>query len=126
MVSADKAIDPKYSYYLAWSREDNEFAVSFLELPGISGLGPTPADAFEQLKAALHGWVSVARQQQLPLPAPMHERPILIADLSNIRGVNLTSVVADLFPLESTHEQPIGNAEASSARSAELQMHGPV
>ncbi len=42
-----------YSSSIAWSPRDNAFVAVSPELPGLSGLGPTPAQAIEELGVAI-------------------------------------------------------------------------
>lgn len=61
-----------YAYALSvrWSPEDREFVATYAELPGLSGLGETEAEAIEELKVATRGWLAHLAEQGLPAPSP--------------------------------------------------------
>jgi len=61
---------PPYSYRVFWSREDNEFVATCVEIPGLSGLAPTEAGAIEELKVAIGGWLEHLSEEGMPWPEP--------------------------------------------------------
>ena len=60
----------RYSYHITWSSEDRQFVATFLELPGLSGLGDTIGEAIKELSEALRGWLEVAQRENFELPEP--------------------------------------------------------
>ena len=74
---------PRYSYYITWSKADREFVATFIELPGLSGLGGTVVEAIRELNDALKGWLEVAEQEQFEVPEPMEYSPFIIFDQSS-------------------------------------------
>ena len=80
---AGQEIHHKYSYYIAWSAGDQEFAASFIELPGLSGMGGTIAEAIDQLNEAFVGWSELAKEKGFELPEPIQKNvtvPLVIID----------------------------------------------
>lgn len=71
---------PPYSYHVAWSNQDREFVATFLELPELSGLGPTIADAIGELNEALGVWLEAAKKEGFELPDAAMEGPCVILD----------------------------------------------
>ena len=61
---------PPYSYRMSWSEEDGECVATCDELPGLSGLAPTPAGALRQLQAAISAWLDYLSAEGLPTPPP--------------------------------------------------------
>jgi predicted RNase H-like HicB family nuclease len=75
---------PQYSYFVSWSPEDREFAVSFIELPTLSGLGSTIGDAIQELHEALDGWLEIAAENNYPLPSAIQKNtPLVVIDRSH-------------------------------------------
>jgi len=60
----------RYSYHITWSPEDRQFVATFLELPGLSGLGDTIGDAIKELTDALREWLEAAQRENFELPEP--------------------------------------------------------
>ena len=50
---------PPYTYRTSWSERDGECVATCAELPGLSGLAPTPGRAIEELKTAKGAVVNV-------------------------------------------------------------------
>jgi len=71
---------PHYSYHITWSPEDRQFVATFLELPGLSGLGDTIAEAIRELGEALRAWLEAAQKENLELPEPAMQAPCVIVD----------------------------------------------
>ena len=92
---------PKYSYYIVWSPGDREFAASFLELPGLSGMAATIPEAIEQLHEALTCWLEVAREKGLELPPPIQKDasvPLVVIDRSHVRLGHLITDTSVVLP----------------------------
>ena len=63
----------KYPFNISWSEEDSEFVAVCVEIPGLSGLGKTEADALTELKEALSAWLDHLRSEGLPVPQPVYK-----------------------------------------------------
>jgi predicted RNase H-like HicB family nuclease len=61
----------EYTYQISWSDDDGEFLATCVEIPGLSGLGQTEAEALAELKEALSAWLDHLRSEGLPLPKPL-------------------------------------------------------
>jgi predicted RNase H-like HicB family nuclease len=61
---------PPYSFRTAWSDRDGECVATCDEIPGLSGLGPTPTRALAELHVALAAWLDYLASRGLPAPAP--------------------------------------------------------
>ena len=61
---------PPYAYRLSWSEGDGECVATCLEIPGLSGLGPTPARATRELEVAIAAWLDYLASRGLAPPAP--------------------------------------------------------
>jgi predicted RNase H-like HicB family nuclease len=59
-----------YSYRLSFSEWDGECVATCDEIPGLSGLGPTPARARRELEVAMTAWIDYLASRGLPAPAP--------------------------------------------------------
>jgi hypothetical protein len=46
----------KFSYKIFWSEEDNEFVAVCIDMPGLTGLGPTQLIAIEQCISIVRAW----------------------------------------------------------------------
>jgi len=78
---------PQYSYYISWSPEDKEFVATFVEIPELSGLGPTLTEAVKELRDAFIGWLETAKDKGFELPKPVQEgaaAPLVIIDRSYV------------------------------------------
>jgi predicted RNase H-like HicB family nuclease len=64
---------PAYSFRTAWSERDGECVATCDELPGLSGLAPTPARALAELRLVIAVWLDYLAVHGLPAPPP---RPI--------------------------------------------------
>lgn len=92
---------PQYSYYIAWSPGDKEFAASFLELPGLSGMGVTIPEAIEELHEALTCWLEVAKEKGFELPPPIQKDapvPLVIIDRSHLGQEHLITDTSSILP----------------------------
>ena len=63
---------PRYSYRVSWSEGDGECVATCAEIPGLSGLGPTPARATRELEIAIIAWLDYLASRGLPAPLPAH------------------------------------------------------
>lgn len=70
---------PKYSYRVFWSSDDNEFVATCTEVPGLSGLGPSEAEAIGELKTALAVWLDHLESEGVPAPEPAQDGFSVIA-----------------------------------------------
>ena len=61
---------PRYSYRLSWSDWDGECVATCAEIPGLSGLGPTPTRATRELEVAIAAWLDFLAARGLPAPPP--------------------------------------------------------
>ena len=61
---------PHYSYRIFWSKEDGEYVAECDEIPGLSGLGSSEAQAIKELKVAIGVWLDhlIANGESLPTP----------------------------------------------------------
>ncbi len=63
-----------YTYRVVWSEEDAEFVGLCAELPGLSWLAPTPAEAVQGIAAAAREAVKILTGDGGPIPDPLSER----------------------------------------------------
>jgi len=61
---------PHYSYRVFWSKEDGEYVAECGEIPGLSGLGPSEAEAIKELKVAIGVWLDHLKSVGSALPTP--------------------------------------------------------
>lgn len=59
---------PRYSYRMSWSEWDGECVATCDEIPGLSGLGPTPPRAVHALEVAIAAWLDYLASRGLPAP----------------------------------------------------------
>jgi len=69
---------PRYSYHITCSPEDRQFVATFLELPGLSGLGDTIGEAIKEINEALRGWFEAAQKEKFELPEPTMQAQCVI------------------------------------------------
>lgn len=62
---------PVYAFRTSWSEADAECVATCDELPGLSGLAPTPGGALQQLRVAIAAWLDYLASQGLPAPVPV-------------------------------------------------------
>ncbi|MBI4522331.1 MAG: type II toxin-antitoxin system HicB family antitoxin [Deltaproteobacteria bacterium] len=94
---------PRYSYYITWSQEDKEFVASFIELPGLSGLGATIAEAIRELKEALFGWMETAQEQGFEVPEPIQKDapyPLVVVDRTLMGKDPIVADLGNILPEE--------------------------
>jgi len=68
---------PHYSYRVFWSTEDGEYVAECDEIPELSGLASSEAQAIKELKVAIGVWLDHLRStgESLPVPRAVHTRP---------------------------------------------------
>jgi len=59
----------KYSYRVFWSADDAEYVAACIEIPGLSGLGPTPEAAMSEARDAVCGWLEHLASEGTPPPS---------------------------------------------------------
>jgi predicted RNase H-like HicB family nuclease len=61
---------PHYSYRIFWSKEDGEYVAECDEIPGLSGLASSEAQAIKELKFAIGVWLDhlISNGESLPTP----------------------------------------------------------
>ncbi len=99
---------PSYSYYVFLSEKDKEFVATFIELPGLSGLGPTLADAIKELNEALMGWLEVAKEKGFEIPDPIQKSPLVAVDRSFLDAPILFAQLDAVLPSEIRQEEVSG------------------
>lgn len=61
---------PPYIYTVFRDAPSGEYVAECQEIPGLSGIGETPAEAMAELQEAVAGWLEVLTEQGAPFPAP--------------------------------------------------------
>ena len=61
---------PPYTYHVFRDEPSGEYVAECQEIPGLSGIGETPAEAMAELQEAVAGWLEVLEEQELPFPSP--------------------------------------------------------
>ena len=61
---------PAYTFRTSWSDGDGECVAICDEIPGLSGLGPTPARALTELRIAIAAWLDYLASHGLDVPPP--------------------------------------------------------
>ena len=62
---------PAYSFRTSWSDRDGECVATCDELPGLSGLAPTPARAIAELRIAIAAWLDYLAARGIAAPPPI-------------------------------------------------------
>ncbi len=57
---------PQYARYVKWSEKDREYVATFIEIPGLSGLGLTIPEAIQELDEALDAWIEAVGESKIP------------------------------------------------------------
>lgn len=70
---------PPYSYDVFWSKEDDEYVATCAEVPGLSGLGPSRAEAIGELEVALSAWLDYLTEQGLTAPVPLSGLVVVVS-----------------------------------------------
>jgi predicted RNase H-like HicB family nuclease len=65
----------RYEIDLFWSDEDQVFLAEVPDLPGCMAHGRTHEKALAEIRVAIAGWVEVALESGLPVPAPRPRAP---------------------------------------------------
>lgn len=111
---------PSYSYYAAWSDEDDAYVAISSELPGLSGVGDTAEDAMGQLRVAIELALETYReagmappaakkvteysgQFRLRVPRSVHEE---LARRAQIEGVSLNTLAVTYISQSLGRMQP--------------------
>ncbi|TMJ76332.1 MAG: type II toxin-antitoxin system HicB family antitoxin [Alphaproteobacteria bacterium] len=63
---------PKYHINVFWSEADGAWVADVPDLRSCSAFGDTPADALAEVEKAMEAWLSVAREDGLPIPKPRY------------------------------------------------------
>jgi predicted RNase H-like HicB family nuclease len=66
---------PKYELIVWWSEEDDAYLVEVPELPYLMAHGTTYLEAVANAVDAIKGWLEIAHEQGLEIPAP-RRRPV--------------------------------------------------
>ncbi len=61
---------PPYTYRVFQDTPSGEYVAECQEIPGLSGVGETPAEAMAELQEAVAGWLEALEEQGLPFPSP--------------------------------------------------------
>jgi predicted RNase H-like HicB family nuclease len=61
---------PPYTYRVFRDEPSGEYVAECHEIPGLSGIGETPAEAMAELQEAVAGWLEVLEEQGMSCPAP--------------------------------------------------------
>ena len=61
---------PAYPYLVFRDTPSGEYVAECHDIPGLSGIGETEAEAIAELKEAVAGWLAVLQEQGLPFPQP--------------------------------------------------------
>ena len=68
---------PSYTYRVFRDAPSGEYVAECHEIPGLSGVGETPAEAMAELQEAVAGWLEALEEQGLPFPSPDAISPAL-------------------------------------------------
>jgi|GEM_PF-709861 len=63
-------INPKYSFNLRYSEDDEGYIAVSPEFPGLSAFGETPEEAIAEAKVALVLFIETYQEENKPLPEP--------------------------------------------------------
>ena len=64
----------KYEYHITYSQEDAAYIGTVAEFPYLSADGPTPADAYSEIRALVEEAVDILRKEGKEIPLPFSER----------------------------------------------------
>ncbi|MEO6247046.1 MAG: type II toxin-antitoxin system HicA family toxin [Sphingomicrobium sp.] len=73
-ANARRVNEPHYPINLFWSDEDGVWIAEVPDLRGCMTHGPTRAEAVANAAEAIEGWLEVARECDIPIPAPSYPR----------------------------------------------------
>lgn len=63
-----------YTYRVFWSAEDQEFVATVLELPGLSNLAATQAEAIDGMVDVVRAALEIMREEGREVPVPFGSR----------------------------------------------------
>jgi predicted RNase H-like HicB family nuclease len=63
---------PKYHINLFWSEPGAAWVADVPDLQSCSAFGDTPAEALAEIEQAIDAWLTVAREEGLPIPEPRY------------------------------------------------------
>jgi predicted RNase H-like HicB family nuclease len=66
---------PPYTYKVFLDEPSGEYVAECQEIPGLSGIGKTEAEAVAELREAVAAWLEVLQEQGLPFPPPESHSP---------------------------------------------------
>ncbi len=64
---------PKYSINVFWSADDDCWIADIPDMKCCSAHGDTPVEALIEVQIAMHGWLKVAQDMDMPLPEPDYQ-----------------------------------------------------
>jgi predicted RNase H-like HicB family nuclease len=64
---------PPYVHKVFLDEPSGEYVAECLEIPGLSGVGETEAEAVAALTDAISGWLEVLKEDGLPFPPPLSD-----------------------------------------------------
>lgn len=108
---------PRYSYLITWSPEDRQFVATFLELPGLSGLGDTIAEAIKEVNEALRVWSETSQKERFPLPEPTMQAPCVIVDARFMGEDPYVTELVKVLPEEFLPEGEVGQTVLGPTKS---------
>lgn len=108
---------PAYSYHITWSPEDRQFVATFLELPGLSGLGDTIAGAIKEVNEALRVWSETSQKEHFALPEPAMQAPCVIVDARFMGDDPYVTELVKVLPEEFLPEGEVGQTVLGPAKS---------
>ena len=65
-------MSPKYHINLFWSEADGAWVADVPDLQSCAAFGDTPAEALAEVEKAMDAWLTVARENGLPIPEPRY------------------------------------------------------
>jgi predicted RNase H-like HicB family nuclease len=71
-------MSPRYHINIYWSDEDACWIADVPDLHYCTSHGDTPAEALANIEDAMKGWLEIAREKGMPIPAPLY-RPAIYA-----------------------------------------------
>jgi len=79
---------PSYAYTVFKDEASGEYVAVCEEIPGLSGVGETEAEAIDELKEAIAGWLEVLEEQGLPSPPPQRQLQgkAVVSQIFDVKG----------------------------------------
>ena len=62
-----------YAINVFWSDEDGAWVANVPDLKSCSAFGETPEKAVAEVRVAMQGWLTAAREAGLPIPTPHYQ-----------------------------------------------------